>query len=709
MGFSERRGGQLNLGWLPAFSVWLHQCVPTQAYSDNVQVVYNLNPVSRQRSVRHGKPSRGGGVWQSTTPRLGRQHQRRQQAPAALGSSIDRRPRLSRKPRRAYHDMSDAELLADAATHNASAATHNASAATLNASAAMLVLQLIRGEPQNGICGSILGDDYPCDYRERAGPLVTHPDLSACQVASRTAPRLCGADPRCFAIVLNVEGSVATLKKRYAWPPEELLHPRNHKRVCQTLSEMPWSPLTPQQEARGSMARRVFTTPSAEWLGGLPVLRCASWRNSRWQARGCIDYTRPSPQWGAPTAIVKSRHLHRHAKQELLVITFIERPGKGSCRMLRSAARFGIPLIVLGWDPHGSHRFHEFYLGSKIVMLAAFLERYILNDDAIVIYVDGTDTLFQQNAARLHERATSLLARSSSAAIIFSAEANCYPPHVRPWFSRRFDEKHTRASVRHSESRPPIFKFLNSGGFVGMAHGVRVMLKAYLERVDNRTNDNMHSSNATLTSGVEAVQATKVARRKENISAALQLHAQRSLYYPDLSIVYKTNDQAVFAELFVAMGGGSNGSALRMDLDYATQLFLPMFSSTPSRNLAVEDGHRVRNCISRTTPAILHYNGGYGSLPPQEAWFTGYEADNLLCHTLRLAPARTNRTLGRYVFGAYSPDFTWQRLALHDVCGIEPNSHGANCKEGFRPFCEKPPSPPPSHAPPPPMAMQEQA
>ena len=331
---------------------------------------------------------------------------------------------------------------------------------------------------------------------------------------------------------------------------------------------------------------------------------------------------------------------------------------------MRSAAAHEIPLVVLGWDPLSTPRHLEFYLGSKLVMLLAFLEEHVLRDDAVLIFTDGTDTLVQAGAPQLLARARALLRRQqrgqnrrprsirrgqegqqpdpedpadgpaaaegSAGAVVFAAEAYAFPPSFASFYDGEFDrwrQQRREGRGSHLFQRRPLFKYLNTGGFVGRPAALRSLLRAYLHQAD-RANDPRPPQPRNAT--------------------ARTVHSLRTSYIAALPRVYFQNDQAVMSELYrsvrrqqgvgreraAAESGRDPVAPLSLGLDYETRLFLPIFSTTPKANLAVSPSGMLTNCVSNTTPGIVHFNGIKNARP---WWMEGYESQTLECYRRRHA------------------------------------------------------------------------
>lgn len=81
-----------------------------------------------------------------------------------------------------------------------------------------------------------------------------------------------------------------------------------------------------------------------------------------------------------------------------------------------------------------------------------------------------------------------------------------------------------------------------------------------------------------------------------------------------------------------------------ISLDYETEVFLSLFSSTPHKNLAWEH-HALRSLVSNVTPPIVHFNGGIAEA--NLSWMGGFQARDLLRYDCpHLRPRGANRQCG---------------------------------------------------------------
>lgn len=153
---------------------------------------------------------------------------------------------------------------------------------------------------------------------------------------------------------------------------------------------------------------------------------------------------------------------------------------------ISSACRHGIPIHVMGV---GIKNFYARGLGGKIEMLINFLRQVPVEEDdnTVVMFIDGTDVLIQDNS-------TTLLSKflTTGSRVLFSGEHACYPMKYFPWnlnvgewvgtcrgacSNSRYicDQLFPKPRNRH---RDPTNLWLNSGGFMGFAGDIRRILES---------------------------------------------------------------------------------------------------------------------------------------------------------------------------------------------------------------------------------------
>lgn len=149
---------------------------------------------------------------------------------------------------------------------------------------------------------------------------------------------------------------------------------------------------------------------------------------------------------------------------------------------LRSACHYDIPLHVLGVDL-GLSIFSKGVggLAEKINLLARYLFEFVAKlgdlENTVLLFVDGTDVLFQSTQEEIIQRFVSTQSR-----ILFTAEHACFPFKYFPWGLDLGDFRSCKGDCSNSryvcDNLYPPFpidhpdstnKWMNSGAFIGYA------------------------------------------------------------------------------------------------------------------------------------------------------------------------------------------------------------------------------------------------
>jgi len=144
----------------------------------------------------------------------------------------------------------------------------------------------------------------------------------------------------------------------------------------------------------------------------------------------------------------KSNYINNDLK--LKIVTAATEDTDGLKRLRESASRYGIPLKVLGleksWTGGEVARLENPGGGQKINLLKPYLQE--LDDDDILVFVDGYDVVFTANI----ERALEAFNDDFPKDVVFSAEKSCWP-----------DSKLANSYPKVDSE----YRFLNSGTFIG--------------------------------------------------------------------------------------------------------------------------------------------------------------------------------------------------------------------------------------------------
>ncbi len=117
-----------------------------------------------------------------------------------------------------------------------------------------------------------------------------------------------------------------------------------------------------------------------------------------------------------------------------------------------------IPLQIIGWGEEWKG------LGQKLTGITNAVQQ--LPDNTIVMFTDAYDILFTRNASDLLRRYRSF----SGSPLIFSAECGCSPQ----------SDYDPMLCLHDYPSAPTLYRYLNSGAWIGLARDVRRFLQAVL-------------------------------------------------------------------------------------------------------------------------------------------------------------------------------------------------------------------------------------
>lgn len=146
-----------------------------------------------------------------------------------------------------------------------------------------------------------------------------------------------------------------------------------------------------------------------------------------------------------------------------------------------SSTYYDVPIKILGLDSPwgGGDMVNDPGGGQKINLLIPELEKLKSDPNAIVLFVDGYDILFLEGLESIIN-----LFLSKGTPILFSAEKSCWP-------DRSLADKYPDA--------PHVYKFLNSGTFVGYAKDLyKITERAREENLSNISDDQLYYTNEFL-------------------------------------------------------------------------------------------------------------------------------------------------------------------------------------------------------------------
>ena len=273
---------------------------------------------------------------------------------------------------------------------------------------------------------------------------------------------------------------------------------------------------------------------------------------------------------------------HRLLGRQVHVLAFLDRPEDSNrhgffCDFVRSFTSHSpsVPLTVLGWMPglrQLPHRHtREFFLGSKVTVLLAYLKGMLRQGDAreedLVLFSDATDVVWQRPV----EDIFGLFLSDHRCDILLGVEKDCWPPSF--------------VSLYPPAPASAVYRHINSGSFIGRLSAlVRFLEAATLDLPRYKQHELFYDASGKYV----------------NHPPPQRYRQSTSLAPP----VYRRNDQIVFSMLYFE--GSHNVS-----LDFGAQLFQSYQLS--KADLAAElfwDGHKQRvTHRPNTVPVALHFNG----------------------------------------------------------------------------------------------------
>ena len=181
-------------------------------------------------------------------------------------------------------------------------------------------------------------------------------------------------------------------------------------------------------------------------------------------------------------------------KLSLKVATVISNYKYKNSLTIQSSCLFKIPVTILG---NGITNMFQKGLSMKILLLKKFIDDIIKDnynsndiDNIIVLFVDGTDTIFQSSEDELKRKFI-----LSKKRIIFSSEHSCFPMKYFPWNYNMIDHKSNekwesctsgscsnsryicdKLFLNHNNNDKISNRWLNSGAFIGYVKDIKLLL-----------------------------------------------------------------------------------------------------------------------------------------------------------------------------------------------------------------------------------------
>ena len=265
-------------------------------------------------------------------------------------------------------------------------------------------------------------------------------------------------------------------------------------------------------------------------------------------------------------------------------MTYASHGGKDDrfCRSVESAIRNEIPLQILGWGVP--------WEGLSQKLSASYDAVKDLPDDCLVMFTDGFDVLFTDTSENIIQEFNDL-----NVPLLFSGECGCWPQ-----LQRGVD-----VCLRKYPSSPTLYRFLNSGSWMGKAKYAAELLKEVMEdAIKSVETQGEHSSRRN--------NAKKNIRKSSSFSSSDT--SSSNTMTDKLKLVHNLNDQELISDFY--MQGKGN-----ITLDHYARIFQsvhstdsPLPSCKPRADLQVISGpHGLGywfNKYTKSYPKVLHFNGG---------------------------------------------------------------------------------------------------
>ena len=191
----------------------------------------------------------------------------------------------------------------------------------------------------------------------------------------------------------------------------------------------------------------------------------------------------PFPLSALKQYFMHSQSQNRNASElELITVTVDSNYKNNRAPTPKSACLHGVKMHILG---KGTKNFYAKGLGFKVELLRSFMQSIPRSDSNVILFVDGSDVIFQASTDVILSRFV-----QSNAKILFSGEHACYPMKYFPWnintgtwlgpctgacSNSRFVCDSLFPSLV-GNAPDPTNRWLNSGGFIGYASDIHRML-----------------------------------------------------------------------------------------------------------------------------------------------------------------------------------------------------------------------------------------
>jgi len=289
---------------------------------------------------------------------------------------------------------------------------------------------------------------------------------------------------------------------------------------------------------------------------------------------------------------------------EMVLLTVANRPSGMFGLLLKSVLSKNIKTVVVGWDfwdnKNDNHKqkktkHGKYYSGYKVISLYLLLKtcvsKNLVKDDLYIMFVDGTDSVFQQGPDYILSHA-----RRIDAPIIFSTERDMFPAteHIKSIYPRSY-----KAPIK------TIFGHLNTGGWIGKP---QALLEWYREW-----------ANAPYVSYTKPVGKKKLVLDRpqpvKSYKSVEELWNKRNVEAtsPELPRVFRVGDQFNAAHMYL-------DDVANATVDSFASLFISMWIPAREQNKFFqfenlnkknedEDYAPLKSLRTKSRPAVMHYNG----------------------------------------------------------------------------------------------------
>lgn len=350
---------------------------------------------------------------------------------------------------------------------------------------------------------------------------------------------------------------------------------------------------------RGCLKRK--SSDSYQRLNCSQILsqNCTLWR----------DYLQPHPlPTSAPQHWNDSCNAVFGNGEDLVLLTVASKPSGMFGMMLLSALRRGLKVTVVGWNffaqknltatnesstSERTPRHGKYFSGYKIVSIYMLLEQCsalgILHPDQRIMFVDGTDTVFQQDRDFIMGELNHMLSP-----IIFSTERDMFP--ATTWVRNNYPKTYVAEITT-------IFGHLNSGAWVARVGAMRRWFWDWVNApyISYRQNTVCLEKLGNLCRKRLVIDSPQPRRVMRDVEELWRL--RNEVNETILPRCYQVSDQFNAAHMYIQ--GVENAT-----LDSFARLFVSMWIPRKESSKFFEFAEaKVISKRTNSTPAVLHFNG----------------------------------------------------------------------------------------------------